>query len=341
MADPEGYIVWYNRRWVEYTGKTLEQMWGRKWVPVLDAEAQPSVLERWLESVATGEPFDMVIPIRGRDGVSRPFLTRVEPVEDDGGRVVRWFGTNTDISELKRAEDALRESERTHRIVADNTYDFEFWRAPDGRYLYVSPSCERVCGLQARPSSWPTRTCWSASFTRRTVPGSRSGRGRPAPPGRASSSSSASSTGTARSAGWPRSASPSSGSGASISACGAATGRSPSVSGRRRRLREADRRKDEFLAMLAHELRNPLAPIRNAVQLSAGRRPPRPTRAGRRDVIERQVQHLARLVDDLLDVSRITRGKIELRKEPLDLAPIVGPGRRGRPAADRGAAARR
>ena len=54
----------------------------------------------------------MVIPIKGRDGVSRPFLTRVEPVKDDGGRVVRWFGTNTDISELKRAEEALKQADR-------------------------------------------------------------------------------------------------------------------------------------------------------------------------------------------------------------------------------------
>ena len=72
--------------------------------------------------------------------MSRPFLTRVQPVRGDDGRVAWWFGTHTDIGELKRAEAALRESERTHRIVAENTYDFEFWSAPDGRYLYVSPS---------------------------------------------------------------------------------------------------------------------------------------------------------------------------------------------------------
>jgi len=89
-------------------------------------------------------------------------------------------------------------------------------------------------------------------------------------------------------------------------------------------LREADRRKDEFLAMLAHELRNPLAPIHNAAQvlkLVAGSEDP--TQAWARDVIERQAQHLSRLVDDLLDVSRITRGKIALAREPLDVAAIV------------------
>src|SRR5207248_893845 len=90
-----------------------------------------------------------------------------------------------------------------------------------------------------------------------------------------------------------------------------------------REAQEADRRKDEFLAMLAHELRNPLAPILNAVHLLG-----QPAVAGRatgelRDMLGRQVRHLARLVDDLLDVSRITRGKIPLRRERVDLARLV------------------
>jgi len=88
-------------------------------------------------------------------------------------------------------------------------------------------------------------------------------------------------------------------------------------------LREADRRKDEFLAMLAHELRNPLAPIRNAVQIMRRLETNDSKLQWSRDVIDRQVEHLTRLVDDLLDVSRISRGKIELKKEPLDVADIV------------------
>jgi PAS domain S-box-containing protein len=88
-------------------------------------------------------------------------------------------------------------------------------------------------------------------------------------------------------------------------------------------LKETDRRKDEFLAMLAHELRNPLAPIRNAVQIVRAKGPPVPELQWARDVIDRQVQQMTRLVDDLLDVSRITRGKIELRKERVQLTTIV------------------
>ena len=88
-------------------------------------------------------------------------------------------------------------------------------------------------------------------------------------------------------------------------------------------LREADRRKDEFLAMLAHELRNPLAPIRTAVQLLRLKELPEAHSARARDTIDRQVEHLVCLIDDLLDVSRITRGMITLQREPVPASAIV------------------
>ncbi len=88
-------------------------------------------------------------------------------------------------------------------------------------------------------------------------------------------------------------------------------------------LKEASHRKDEFLAMLAHELRNPLAPIRNAVQIFRAKSPPSPELQWATELIDRQVSQMTRLVDDLLDVSRITRGKIELRKESVDIATVV------------------
>ncbi|MCE9604353.1 MAG: response regulator [Planctomycetia bacterium] len=88
-------------------------------------------------------------------------------------------------------------------------------------------------------------------------------------------------------------------------------------------LKDADRRKDEFLATLAHELRNPLAPIRNSLHLLRLSGDLSPALTQVRDIMERQVNHMVRLIDDLLDVSRISRGKIELRKESVELATIV------------------
>jgi signal transduction histidine kinase len=88
-------------------------------------------------------------------------------------------------------------------------------------------------------------------------------------------------------------------------------------------LRRASEAKDEFLAVLAHELRNPLAPVRNALEVLRLRGLADPDTVRMHAIMERQVKHLARLVDDLLDVSRITRGRIELKKEPTDLAALV------------------
>jgi signal transduction histidine kinase/DNA-binding response OmpR family regulator len=89
------------------------------------------------------------------------------------------------------------------------------------------------------------------------------------------------------------------------------------------KLQQASRRKDEFLAMLSHELRNPLAPIRNAAEVMRRIAPADAGISWARDVVERQVTHLAQLVDDLLDVSRITQGKISLKKEPIELAKVI------------------
>ena len=89
-------------------------------------------------------------------------------------------------------------------------------------------------------------------------------------------------------------------------------------------MREADRRKDEFLATLAHELRNPLAPIRNAARILDSDAADERQRKWGREVIARQVQRMSLLLDDLLDVSRITRGQLELKKEYVDLKSVIG-----------------
>ena len=131
MAQPDGHIVWYNRRWYDYTGTTPEQMkrWG--WQSVHDPAELPWVLESWNAGIADGDPFEMVFPLRGADGQFRPFLTRVEACKDDNGRVVHWFGTNTDIEDQKRAEqDLLHDREELELRVAERTA--ELARALEG-----------------------------------------------------------------------------------------------------------------------------------------------------------------------------------------------------------------
>jgi PAS domain S-box-containing protein len=156
MANVDGWIFWYNQRWYQYTGTTPEQMEGWGWQSVHDLNALPQVMERWKASITTGEPFDMVFPLLGADGIFRPFLTRVMPVKDADGTVVRWFGTNTDISEMKLAEVSLRESEDRYRNLFNSLHEgfciiemiFDADGKPaDYRFLKINPAFEAQTGL--------------------------------------------------------------------------------------------------------------------------------------------------------------------------------------------------
>lgn len=103
-ANADGWIFWYNTRWYEYTGTTPEEMQGWGWKSVHDPETLPAVLEKWQLSINTGQPFEMVFPIRGADKVYRPFLTKIIPIRNSAGEIIRWLGTNTDITKQKEAE---------------------------------------------------------------------------------------------------------------------------------------------------------------------------------------------------------------------------------------------
>ncbi len=107
MANADGWIFWYNKRWYEYTGTAPGEMEGWGWQAVHDPEVLPSVMEKWTAAIKTGRPFDMVSPLKGADNRFRPFLTRVNPVRDQNGEIVWWFGTNTDITEQEQIQERL------------------------------------------------------------------------------------------------------------------------------------------------------------------------------------------------------------------------------------------
>ncbi|CAN7516112.1 PAS domain S-box protein [Phenylobacterium sp. LjRoot225] len=118
MARPDGHIYWYNQRWHDYTGSSATRPEGWRWAEVHDPAFLPSVQARWARSLETGEPFEMTFPLKGVDGVFRPFLTRVVPIRNSVGQVTRWFGVNIEVSAQQRHEQQQQVliNELNHRV---------------------------------------------------------------------------------------------------------------------------------------------------------------------------------------------------------------------------------
>jgi PAS domain S-box-containing protein len=120
IADGEGSINWYNQRWYDYTGTTLEQVEGWGWKTIHHPDHVERVVERIRRSWASGEPWEDTFPLRGKDGQYRWFLSRALPIRDDDGHIVRWFGTNTDITGQHEIEAELRRlNQESRRAVRE------------------------------------------------------------------------------------------------------------------------------------------------------------------------------------------------------------------------------
>jgi PAS domain S-box-containing protein len=139
MTDESGAIFWYNRRWYDYTGTTLEEMRGWGWQKVHHPDHVQRVVDRFRGCLETGEVWEDTFPLRGADGTYRWFLSRAIPIRDDSGRVRLWFGTNTDIDDLKRTEEQLQESQRILDALMDSIPEgIAIADAPDGTIRRVS-----------------------------------------------------------------------------------------------------------------------------------------------------------------------------------------------------------
>jgi PAS domain S-box-containing protein len=148
MVDVDGHIFWRNERWYDYTGTTPQQMEGRGAESVHDPEILPSVLERWKTCLEKGTPFEMEFPLRGADGVYRWFLTRIRPVHDDHGKIIRWYGTATNIDEQRQLFKSLSEArDELEKRVTERTAELhtasESLRELSGRLLRMRDDEQR------------------------------------------------------------------------------------------------------------------------------------------------------------------------------------------------------
>jgi PAS domain S-box-containing protein len=149
LTDPDGACTYANRQWNRMGGLLPGEALGDGWVRGVHQADRERVLAAWQRCVAARRGFAQEYRMVDDGGVVRWVSCRAVPLRGADGEVLGYVGTTVDITERKRSEDALRASEARFRTVADFTYDWEYWAAPDGTLSYVSPSCQRITGYAA------------------------------------------------------------------------------------------------------------------------------------------------------------------------------------------------
>lgn len=140
MADEKGWLFWYNLRWFDYTGTNLEEMQGWGWEKVHHPDHLQRVIESFTHSLNTGEPWEDTFPLLSKEGEFRWFLSRALPIRDEQGNIVRWFGTNTDIQDIKEVQDALRESNAILNAINTTTPTMIYAKNLAGQMLIANPA---------------------------------------------------------------------------------------------------------------------------------------------------------------------------------------------------------
>jgi PAS domain S-box-containing protein len=328
QLGPDGRYLRVNDRYCEITGYTREELLaGMGPVDLVHPEDRAREQES-ISALMAGRltTVEMEKRLVRKDGTVVWLNVTANVVRDAEGRILRSAAIIQDVTERKRAEDALKASERMFRSLLDQLNVGVFLSTLDGKMEHVNPATARMAGF-ATPEEFlavPAPRRYANPEDRRRFIDALKKDGTV----HDFETTSVKADGTT----YPVSLS-------AVVLYGAdgkpehCLGIVEDISARKRiaaererlleTLRESDRRKDEFLAVLSHELRNPLAPIRTSLHVLERTDPG--SEQGRRAqaVIDRQVTHLTRLVDDLLDVTRISRGKIQLRRERIELGEVA------------------
>jgi PAS domain S-box-containing protein len=314
--------LWVSKPYADWIGRSPSEIVDRTVVEVIGAQAFLQ-LRPYFDRVLAGHVVRYEEQVHFQ-GIGPRWINAIyTPTRDATGTPDGWVAVVQDITQQRQMQQALAESEERFRQLAESINEV-FWMADPHatQILYISPAYERVWGrscqsLYEQPRSFLDAIHADDRERVRTAALEKHSRGeatdeeyrvmRP--------------DGSVR---WIRDrAFPVRDAAGRIYRM---VGIAEDVTETKRAqeaLHEASRRKDEFLATLAHELRNPLAPIRNAAHVLRMRELADPQLADARDIIDRQVQQMVRLIDDLLDISRITRGKLQLRRERIALAAVI------------------
>jgi PAS domain S-box-containing protein len=149
--DARGRANYFNRRWYEYSGLSYEESEGEGWQAIVHKADEPGSVDRWQRALKKGETFDTEFRLRSRDGEYRWFIGRNVPLRSSKGEVTSWFGSATDIDQLKRAESELRESDQRFHLLVEGTPDYAmFLLGPGNVITYWSAGAEKVFGWSAQ-----------------------------------------------------------------------------------------------------------------------------------------------------------------------------------------------
>jgi PAS domain S-box-containing protein len=158
-ADASGSIYWYNRRWHDYSGTTLEEMEGWGWQKIHHPDHVERVVRHIKKSFESGSPWEDTFPLRGADGNYRWFLSRALPIRNEAAEIIRWFGTNTDITQQVEAEAALQASERQFHTLADSIPQLVWMADAVGKVYWFNNHWHEYLGTSAADTSsldWQT-----------------------------------------------------------------------------------------------------------------------------------------------------------------------------------------
>ncbi|GHO62848.1 hypothetical protein KSC_017400 [Ktedonobacter sp. SOSP1-52] len=298
-----------NQRWRDYTGLNTEEAQGEGWMQCLHPEDRQRVRSAWQRAVQTGWVYETELRLRhGTTGEYRWFLARAMPVHDERGQIIKWFGTNTDIEDRKQAEQQLKESREHLRVLAETVPQLVWSTGPDGltedwnqrfaNYFHATP--EQLRGYGWRQFLHPEEYDHVRAVRDRSLE-----TGEP----------------------YEKEYVCKDGSRLPVLVGGVLLQHHSfqvitfvlDNSARK----ELEQRKDDFISMASHELRNPLTALKLHTTLLHRQLTKQGLQASALSSMQTQINKLTRLVEDLLDVSKIQAGKLEYQQESVDLDALL------------------